>query len=164
MKLARGTILPILALTLIGVAVSASLYYSWRITSRIRVEYPEPEPPPSPPKPTPTPTVKIGVYTGSDCAVSVTEIDWGTLMPGDAAKRSVYIRNEGNVPVVLYLNVENWNPPEASSYMALDWNYIGAQIPVTTGISTEFQLTIFSNCTSITNFSFDIVITAEGQT
>jgi len=158
MKLARGTILPILALTFIGVAVSASLYYSWRITSRIRVEYPEPPPPPPPPPP----TVKIGVYTGSDCAVSVTEIDWGTLMPSDTVQRLVHIRNEGDVPVLLTLSTEAWNPPEAERYMAVSWNYTGEKIAVGNGIDVQLQLTIFSNCTGITSFSFDIVITAEG--
>jgi len=158
MKLARGTILSLIAIALIMTTVSAALFYSWRITSRIRVEYPEPPPPPPPPPP----TVKIGVYTDSSCVTAVTEIDWGTLMPGDAAKRLVYIRNEGDVPVVLYINAENWNPPEAANYMTLDWNYAGAEIGVTTGIDIELQLTIFSNCTGITSFSFGIVITAEG--
>jgi len=159
MRLARGTVLPLIAVALFMTAVSAALFYSWRITSRIRVEYPEPEPPPPPPPP--PPTVKIGVYTGSDCAVSVTEIDWGTLMPGDAATQPIYIRNEGDVPVLLTLSAEAWNPAEAEQYMALTWNYDGSQIAVGTGVSVEFQLTIFSNCTGITSFSFDIVITAE---
>jgi len=151
MKLARGTILPLVAVALIMTAVSAALFYSWRITSRIQIRYPSPPPP----------TVKIGVYTDSSCVTAVTEIDWGTLMPGDAAKRLVYIRNEGDVPVVLHVSAEKWNPSEAANYMALDWNYTGAKIGVTTGIDVELQLTIFSNCTGITSFSFDIVITAE---
>jgi len=151
MKLARGTILPLVAVALIMTAVSAALFYSWRITSRIQIRYPSPPPP----------TVKIGVYTDSSCVTAVTEIDWGTLMPGDAAKRLVYIRNEGDVPVVLHVSAEKWNPSEAANYMALDWNSTGAKIGVTTGIDVELQLTIFSNCTGITSFSFDIVITAE---
>ena len=92
----------------------------------------------------------------------MTEIDWGTLLPGDAAKRPVYIRNEGDVPVTLFLSTEAWNPPEAEQYMALSWNYTGAKIAVGNGIDVELQLRIFSNCTGITSFSFDIVITAEG--
>jgi len=160
MKLARGTILPLIAVALIMTAVSAALFYSWRITSRIRVEYPEPPPPPPPPQP--PPTVKIGVYTSSDCAVSVTEIDWGTLMPGDAATQPIYIRNEGDVPLLLTLSTETWNPAEAEQYMALSWNYDGSRIAVGGGVSVEFQLTVFSNCTGITSFSFDMVITAEG--
>ena len=151
MKLARGTILPLVAVALIMTAVSAALFYSWRITSRIQIRYPSPPPP----------TVKIGVYTDSSCVTAVTEIDWGTLMPGDAAKRLVYIHNEGDVPVVLHVSAEKWNPSEAANYMALDWNYTGAKIGVTTGIDVELQLTIFSNCTGVTSFSFDIVITAE---
>jgi len=158
MKLARGTILPLVAVALIMTAVSAALFYSWRITSRIRVEYPEPPPPPPPPPP----SVKIGVYAGSDCAVSVTEIDWGTLMPGDAATQPIYIRNEGDVPVLLTLSAEAWNPAEAEQYMALSWNYDDSQVAVGKGVSVEFQLTVFSNCTGVTSFSFDIVITAEG--
>jgi len=160
MRLTRGTILPLIAVALVMTAVSAALFYSWRITSRIRVEYPEPEPPPPPPPP--PPTVKIGVYTDSTWITTVTEIDWGTLMPGDAATQPIYIRNEGDVPVLLTLFTEAWNPPEAEQYMALSWNYDGSQIAVGKGVSVEFQLTIFSNCTGITSFSFDIVITAEG--
>ena len=151
-KIARGTLLPILALTLIAAAVSATLFYSWRITSRIQIKYPSPPPP----------TVKIGVYTDSTRITTVTEIDWGTLMPGDAATRPIYIQNEGDTPVSLTLSAEAWEPPEAQQHMALDWNYTGAKIAVGNGIDIELQLTILSNCTGITSFSFDIVITAEG--
>jgi len=153
MKLARGTILPLAVVALVMAAVSATLFYSWRITSRVRVEYP-PKPPP--------PTIKIGVYTDSSCTASVTEIDWGTLMPSDTVQRLVHIRNEGDMPVLLTLSTEAWNPPEAERHMALSWNYTGAKIAVGNGIDVELQLTIFSNCTGITSFSFDIVITAEG--
>jgi len=142
------SILPILALTLISMAVSASLFYSLRITSRIRVEYP--------------PNIKIGVYTSSDCTVIVTEIDWGTLTPGGVATRPIYIRNEGNIPVKLTLSAEAWNPTEAKQYFALNWNYDGSQIAAGKGVGVELQLTIFANCTGITSFTFDIVITAWG--
>jgi len=147
----KRTPLLILALTLIIVAVSAVGFDYWRIASKVRIEYP---PPP--------PTIKIGIYTNSSCVESVSEIDWGTLYPGGMKTCYGYVRNEGDVPVLLTLSTETWNPPEAEQYMALNWNYSGAQIPVTTGINVEFQLTVFSNCSGITSFSFDIVITAEG--
>jgi len=151
-KLARGTVLPLIAVALIIGSVSAAYFFSLRIMSNVKVEYP------SPPQP---PTVKIGIYKDSSCTTALTEIDWGTLQPTQTRTYPAWIRNEGDLPVVLSLQTENWNPPEAQQYMALTWNYAG-EIPVNTIIAIEFQLTVFSNITGVTNFSFDTVITAEG--
>jgi len=108
------------------------------------------------------PTVKIGVYSDKNCTRILTEINWGTLNPGSTAKYLAYIRNEGDVPVSLALTTNSWNPSQARGYMALTWNYTGSSIPVRTVRATEFQLKVFSNVTGFTDFSFEIVINAEG--
>lgn len=151
MKLARGTVLPLIAVALLLSLVSAAYFFSLRITNHVKIEYP------SPPQP---PTVKIGIYKDSSCTTVLTEIDWGTFQPSQVRAYPAWIRNEGDVPVTLSLRTENWNPPEAEQYMALTWNYAG-EIQVNTIITIEFQLTVFSNITGVTNFSFVTVITAE---
>jgi len=111
------------------------------------------------------PTVRVGVYAYSNCTAPVTEIDWGTLSPGDVGTRTVYVRNEGDTPVSLTLSTANWNPSQAPQYISLRWNYTGQLIPVSRVTCVAFSLLVSSTLTrdkGITDFSFEIVITAEG--
>ncbi len=43
----------------------------------------------------------IGVYTDDTCATPVEDITWGDVAKGTSAERTVYVRNEGTVAVVV---------------------------------------------------------------
>ena len=50
--------------------------------------------------------------------------DWGSINAGTSKSKDIQIRFVGNSPVTLSLRIENWQPPEAKSYLTLSWNYI----------------------------------------
>ena len=162
MKLARGTVLPLIAVALVVSLASAAYFFSLRITNHVEIEYPTPTPPPPPP-----PTVQIGIYSDELCTTPLTEIDWGILQPAQTKEYPAWIRNEGDVTVIATMRTESWNPPEAEQYMELRFtdqpvDSVRLEIPVNTVMHIVFQLAVFSNITGVTNFSFDTVITAEG--
>jgi len=106
--------------------------------------------------------VGVGVYSDSGCNNNVTSIDWGFLEPGTTINKTVYIRNNGNVPVTLNITTNGWNPISAHDYITLSWNREGYVLG--TGQSTRvaqafLTLSVSSNTTGITSFSFDIIIT-----
>lgn len=101
---------------------------------------------------------KIDVYTDHSKTATLSHIDWGTCNPGGTKTYDAYMFNSGNVPIVLMLSTENWNPQNASNYIHLQWNYNNETIQPNTGISITFSLTIDSNISGIDTFSFDIII------
>ena len=54
--------------------------------------------------------VGVGVYWDVECSNKTTSVDWGFLEPGEASNVTVFIQNEGNIPVVLNMTTDNWNP------------------------------------------------------
>jgi hypothetical protein len=104
----------------------------------------------------------VGVYWDNGCTNVVSSIDWGLLEPGSVKTVTVYVRNEGNAPIVLSLQTENWNPDGASSYMSLGWNYGGQQIDVNAVLPVTLSLSISPSIQGITSFSFTIIISATG--
>jgi hypothetical protein len=58
---------------------------------------------------------------------------------------------------------QNWNPTTASSYMTLSWNYAGQTLSVNQVLQVKLTLDVSSTVSGITNFSFDLTITATGQ-
>lgn len=109
-------------------------------------------------------TVDIGIYKDENCTTPLTELNWGTLTPGDTkTKPTKYIRNEGNTPLSLTLSTTNWTPTEAEAYIGLTWNYDNSSISVGDVIGVKFTLSVSSSwpLPGITDFEFDIVITAE---
>ena len=106
--------------------------------------------------------IGVGIYQYSNCTSPVTSFNWGILDPGASINKTVYIRNEGNAPATLSKTQSNWSPSNASSYITLNWNYAGQSLSVNQVIQVRFTLVVSSSISGITNFSFDIIITASG--
>jgi len=106
--------------------------------------------------------VGIGVYKDVNFTVSVTQIDWGMLEPGEKKNFSAYIKNESNVPITLSMWTEDWNPLNASSFISLSWNYDATQIPVDGSVPVTFALHVDAATSGIRSFSFTIVVVGSG--
>jgi len=104
----------------------------------------------------------VGVYLDSSCSNAVPFVDWGTIEPGSTKNVTVYVRNEGNGVVTLFLGTENWTPSNASNYMALSWDYAGQPIVPQEVVQITLTLSTSPDIEGITNFGFDIIIDAIG--
>ena len=106
--------------------------------------------------------VGVGVYKDVNFTVSVTEIDWGIVEPGENKSFSAYIKNESNVPITLTMYTEDWNPVNSSSFVSLSWDYDGSEIPVDGSIPVTLVLNVDPATAGISSFSFTIVIIGSG--
>lgn len=106
--------------------------------------------------------IGVGIYWDNACTDRATSIDWGLAEPGTIQNRTVYIRNEGNANVTLALLTSNWSPTDAATYISLSWTYDNQTIPVNEAMQVTLGLTIASDVTGITSFSFDVLVTAVG--
>ncbi len=108
----------------------------------------------------------IGVTVSWDPAGTqpCTAIDWGVLGPGDLAGVTVYIKNVKNTNATLSIARNNTQPSEFLTYSTLSWNYSGQVLHPTETICTQLTLLVNPNISNITQFSFDIIITATEQT
>ncbi|RLI11174.1 hypothetical protein DRO25_02420 [Candidatus Bathyarchaeota archaeon] len=110
-------------------------------------------------------TVGVGVYWDNACTNNVTSIDWGFLEPGATVNKTVYIKNEGNTPMVLNITTDNWNPASASENITLSWNREGYVLNTTAPVvQAILTLSVSPNISGVTSFSFDIIITGTEQT
>jgi len=103
-------------------------------------------------------TANIGLYWDSGCTNATSTVNWGALSPGTSSSVVLYVRNEGNVALKLALTTSNWNPFAAWSYMAVAWNRQGYALNAGSTVQATLTLSVFSNITGVTNFSFDIII------
>ena len=69
--------------------------------------------------------VGVGIYWDQGCTNRILSLDWGPIEPGSNSTVMVYVRNEGDSAVSLWMATSNWTPNVASSYMTLTWTYTG---------------------------------------
>lgn len=100
----------------------------------------------------------VGVYWDENCSRPVTVITWGIIDPRSAKNVTIYIRNEGNVPVTIGLQTNNWEPASAASYMNLTWDYNNELINPDEKFRVTLTLTVSADIGNVTDFSFDIII------
>jgi hypothetical protein len=103
--------------------------------------------------------VNVGVYTNSACTNNCTSIDWGMLSPGGSTTKTIYVKNTGTIPVTLSMTPANWSPSNANNYLTVTWNRANYALAAGASVSAILTLTASSSAGSLTNFSFDVVIT-----
>ena len=119
---------------------------------------------------------ELGVYRfdpSKSPSQTLQVIDWtadGLLEPGQARNSpTVYFRNEGQMSGNLLLSTSNWifkgmqnnslSQEIYQRYFTLTWNYDNSTIAVNEVKPVIFTLSISSNITDVTTFSFDIIVT-----
>jgi hypothetical protein len=106
--------------------------------------------------------VGVGIYWDHACTNRTLSLDWGPIAPGSNSTVMVYVKNEGDSTVSLRMATSNWTPPIASGYMTLTWTYTGRILSAYEVIPIELILNVAPTVSGITDFGFDIVITATG--
>jgi hypothetical protein len=103
-------------------------------------------------------TADLGVYSDSGCTTALTSLAWGTLQPRGSQTRDCYIKNEGDVALILSLQTSSWSPAAAESYLDLSWNYNGSPIAAGEVVHVTFTLSVDAGIEGVSTFSFDVTI------
>jgi hypothetical protein len=106
----------------------------------------------------------VAIYSNAQCTVPVSSISWGSIEAGGTATQTVYVEDTGGTAMSLSINVSNWSPSTASTYINVNWNGQGAQIQpgVSGALAVTFTLTVSLSVTGITSFSNAITISGTG--
>jgi hypothetical protein len=103
--------------------------------------------------------VNVGVYSDSGCTQNLTSISWGTLYPGNSTTRTIYVKNTGTLPITLTLTSGSWVPTTANTVLTLTWNRQNTVLNAGQSVDATLTLAAASSTGSLTNFSFNIIIT-----
>ena len=106
--------------------------------------------------------VGVGIYSDSACTLNLTSISWGTIKPGEAVTRTIYVKNTGNTPITLSMATNTWAPPEANGPIAITWDKEAATLNAGNSTAAVLTLSVSSSITGVTNFSVNIIITGTG--
>jgi hypothetical protein len=101
----------------------------------------------------------FGVYQDKLCKDSIQQVSWGAINTGSSVSQTIYIRNERSTACYLSIATSKWNPPAASNYISLKWNYSGQKIQANEVIPIKLTLNV-TDGTEIAGFSFNIIITS----
>ena len=106
-------------------------------------------------------TVGVSAWQDSNCTITLTTYDWGTIDPGGSAQKTMYLKNDGNAAITLNMTTGSWVPTNASIYVTVTWNREGAVIPVGNSLQANVTLSVSTGAATagITSFSFTITIT-----
>jgi hypothetical protein len=103
--------------------------------------------------------VGVQFYSDSSGLTATSQINWGTLAPGQTVNVTLYMKSTSNVPVTVSMAVGNFVPASGSGYLACTWNYNGTINPGQL-VPVVFTLVVAGTITGITSFSFDISVVA----
>ena len=127
-------------------------------------------------------TIGVKAFYDSNLQNETTNIQWGTTYSGSSDDVTLYLKSTSNTETTLHLQAANWTflnsrndivsgPNQTTPYLNLTWNYNnttidpGQAIPITLTLSVTDSpiFTQFLLNNNVTNFSFDIAISATEQ-
>ena len=100
--------------------------------------------------------VGIGVYWDEEATNIVEDFNWGSMLPGSEKSFTVYVRNEGVLPMTLTMSTSNWDPTEAADYLTLTCSHSGQTIDTKITVPVTVTLTVSSDIMELNNFAFDV--------
>lgn len=100
----------------------------------------------------------IGVYSEPTCSSTLTSLDWGLLYPGLNKTRSIYVRNEGTVDIVLFINATDWTPTTVLNYISLNFDYKTQMIKPEQTMKIDLTMRMFASANELKSFNFNIKI------
>jgi hypothetical protein len=106
--------------------------------------------------------INVSVYQNSACTIPLSSWNWGVLEPGSSTLKTMYVKNEGNMPMTLNLTTITWTPSSAATYVTVTWNREGAVVTAGSNVQANVTLAVSPSITGITSFSFTMVITGTG--
>ena len=139
------TAVAIAALVVAAIVVATVVLYALRIHATGRIKL-----------------VDLKAYADPEFTKEVSAIDWGLIPPGGLSQTTLYLKSMSTVPSNLTLTTEAWVPEAAASYITLTWDYDGGDLNPGEIRAVLFTLDVSPDVIGITEFSFDIVITAAG--
>jgi len=103
--------------------------------------------------------VNVGVYNDAACTQNCTAINWGNVAPGTTVTRTLYIKNTGNIQLILTMATSGWAPSTATYYLTQAWDRSNYALAPGAVISAVLSLTAGSGAGVLTTFSYNITIT-----
>ena len=82
--------------------------------------------------PPPPPELELQFFQDENCTIVLTEINWGSIDPGETKAFPAYVKNVGDVPFTMNLSTQNWDPADAEFYIDATWDYNGTVVAETT--------------------------------
>ena len=110
-------------------------------------------------------TANFGVYWDVTGTREVKEIAWGTLEPGQVGNSTFYVRNEATSEIYCAVTwiEETWQPPDASQYFELTWNFEDEPLKPNRARKVKLELHVSPEIHGVGEFSFNIIITGQGE-
>ena len=100
----------------------------------------------------------VDVFWDLECSSQVSEVDWGTLGPGDSRNVSVYVKNTGNKALILSFNTTEWAPAIVEAYIAVTWDAEDALLSLGYVLPADIILSVSTGISGISDFQFSIFI------
>lgn len=113
--------------------------------------------------------IGLDIWQDANLTQPLTQINWGTLKPGEMVGVTFYGRNYGNINETLSIQVGNWTfngIPEqnftlvanASQYFAIAWNCTGYVLHPAQVVTAYLTLALSTSLNKVSTFTNDITI------
>ena len=137
----------IIALILVAVALTATTYGAISVNKSLSTNG------------SITVTPNLGLYSDSNCTISLSTIDWGTITPGNNQTRTVYVKNTGTgTSLTLSISTSSWTPITANGPITVTWDKEDTRLIPGQSTAAVIKLISSSTIVDVTTFSVQILI------
>jgi len=108
--------------------------------------------------------VNVAAYWDENCTEIATVLDWDGIWRGENKSALLWVKNTGNWPGNLTLNITNWNPEGIEQYIDVTYEFNKTRLEP--GEVTSLLITLIvceETPLNYTSFAFDTIIILTGD-
>ena len=102
--------------------------------------------------------IDIEFYEDRACTKKVNILDWRVMKVDKEFHKTLYIKNSGETPVILNMNISDYISPDIKDLMSLSWDIEGLSLFVGESTPATFSLTINKLIRGINEIDYNITI------
>jgi len=102
--------------------------------------------------------IDIEFYEDRACTKKVYVLDWSVMKVDKEFNKTLYIKNSGETPVILNMNISDYIPHDIKDLMSLSWDIEGLFLLVGESTPATFSLIINKFIRGINEIDYNITI------
>ena len=102
--------------------------------------------------------INIEFYEDSECTNKITELNWKIMKEDDKVTKTLYLKNTGDMPVILNMKVSEYIPSDIRELISLSWDMEGLSLNPGESTPAQFSFSLNKLIKGIDEVGYNITV------
>ena len=104
--------------------------------------------------------IDIEFFADSECTQKITELNWKIMKEDDKVTKTLYLKNIGDMPVILNMKVSEFIPSDIRELISLSWDMEGLSLNPGESTPAQFYFSLNKMIKGIDEVDYNVTVSS----